>query len=74
MCAKRLSDIESRPIRRASTGIDELDFIYGCSFKAFADNDEWGLPDGKISLWTGDSGVGKSRVAIELAKTMARIY
>ena len=65
-----LSEIKADPILRANTGFDELDFIYGCS--TFPDRTIWGMPKSKISLWAGTSGIGKSRLAIEIAKNMAK--
>ena len=63
---KRLSDIEARPIPRALTGFDELDFVYG--YSVFPEATYWGMPVDKISLWAGTSGIGKSRLAIDVAK------
>jgi len=48
-----------------SIGINELDWIYGGSGRS------WGLPQGKISLWSGPSGTGKSRSLITVAKNMS---
>ena len=62
----KLSEIQSKPIPRYSTGFDELDFIY--SFSRFPGGYKWGMPLSKISLWSGTSGIGKSRLAIEVAK------
>jgi len=67
-----LSKIKSNPIVRDTTGIPELDFIYGYSF--FPDCTLWGLPEGKISLWAAESGTGKSRIAIEVCRNMSQIY
>jgi predicted ATP-dependent serine protease len=59
-----LENIVPKSVRRISTGIDELDFLYGHTGKS------WGLPIGGISLWPGSGGVGKSRWAIEVAKCL----
>jgi len=67
---KRLSEIESKPILRGTTGLAELDYIYGSS--TFSDRVLWGMPKGKISLWSGSSGIGKSRMAIEVAKNLCK--
>jgi predicted ATP-dependent serine protease len=32
---------------------------------------EWGMPVGKISLWAGESGVGKSRLSLAVAKKLS---
>ena len=50
---------------RLSTGISELDWIYG------GEDSSWGLPLGKISLWSGPSGTGKSRSLIHMCKKMS---
>jgi len=65
----RLSDIKPNPIPRASTGFDELDYI--CGYSKFPEHTAWGMPEGKISLWAGTSDIGKSRLCIEVAKSMA---
>jgi predicted ATP-dependent serine protease len=64
-----LSEIKALPIPRALTGFDELDFIYG--FSRFPEKVAWGIPQSKISLWSGTSGIGKSRLAIEVAKKIS---
>jgi predicted ATP-dependent serine protease len=69
MDVKRLSEIEAKPTPRASTGFDELDYIYGHS--KYPTEVRWGMPKGKISLWAGESGIGKSRLCIEVAKRFA---
>ncbi|MCK4500321.1 AAA family ATPase [Candidatus Babeliales bacterium] len=63
---RSLNEIEYIRTLRFSTGISELDWIY------FGEDDNWGLPRGKISLWSGPSGCGKSRSLISLAKNMSR--
>jgi predicted ATP-dependent serine protease len=67
-----LADIDSTPISRCPTGFDELDFIYG--YSPFTSKVAWGMPKGKISLWAGTSGVGKSRIAIEVAKNFTKTW
>ena len=66
MNVTRLSEIEAKPIPRALTGFEELDYIYG--FSRFPHSIYWGMPKGKISLWAGESGIGKSRLCIDVAK------
>ena len=65
-----IAEINQEPIRRIPTGIDELDWLYGLS-KSPGYQSAWGIPVGKISLWAGAAGIGKSRAAIELAKNLA---
>jgi predicted ATP-dependent serine protease len=67
---KKLSEIKAVPIWRRDTGFEELDFIYG--FSKYPDFTFWGLPNGKISLWAGTSGIGKSRLAIDVAKNVSK--
>ena len=69
---KRLSEIEPSSIHRNTTGFDELDCIYGYTF--FPTIAEWGMPVGKISLWSGESGTGKSRLCIDIVKHWTRIF
>jgi len=65
MAFKSLNDITYVEAVRFSTSIPELDWIYGGS------GFNWGLPKGKISLWSGPSGCGKSRSLITLSKKMS---
>ena len=61
-----ISDIKGETVKRVSSGHDELDWLYGLSE---ADNlYQWGIPVRTISTWVGEGGVGKSRLAINLAK------
>jgi archaellum biogenesis ATPase FlaH len=61
-----ISKVKAETVKRVSTGHDELDWLYGLSK---ADNlYQWGIPVRTISTWVGEGGVGKSRLAINLAK------
>jgi predicted ATP-dependent serine protease len=61
-----ISKIKGETVKRVSTGHDELDWLYGLSKD---DNIyQWGIPIRTISTWVGEGGVGKSRLAINLAK------
>jgi len=71
MNVKKLSEIEPQPIPRALTGFEELDYIYG--YSRFSDKIIWGMPQNKISLWAGTSGIGKSRLCIDVAKNYSRM-
>ena len=62
-----LREVPYVQIPRFSTGISELDWIYG------GEGNNWGLSKGKISLWSGPSGTGKSRSLITVAKNMSSI-
>jgi len=74
---KRLSEIDAKPVLRNRTWFNDLDYIYGTSKipvdHEFASNNI-GMPKGKISLWAGQSGVGKSRLCIEVAKKFSTNY
>jgi predicted ATP-dependent serine protease len=63
------SKIEGKDPRRAPTGVAELDWLLGSStFSEMGGKTVWGMPEGGISLISGQGGVGKSRVGIELSK------
>ncbi len=69
---KKLSEIEASPIHRCLTGFDELDWI--CGNSQFPTHTEWGMPQGKISIWSGKTGTGKSRLCIDVAKRWSQKY
>lgn len=71
MSYSSIQNIPGEAVRRAPTGLPEIDWLYG--YSSFPGKPtQWGLPEGKISLWSGASGVGKSRVAIEVAKSYVK--
>jgi archaellum biogenesis ATPase FlaH len=61
-----ISKIKGETVKRVSTGHDELDWLYGLSKDL--NLYQWGIPVRTISTWVGEGGVGKSRLAINLAK------
>lgn len=61
MNAKNLRQIEPEEVSRIRLPFDELNWAYGVS-------GNWGVPKGRISLWSGEPGVGKSRLLAELMK------
>ena len=61
-----ISQVEAETINRVSSGHDELDWLYGLSRSQ--NGDIWGIPVRTISTWVGEGGVGKSRLAINIAK------
>ncbi len=69
MNVMKLSEIPANAVPRSQTGFEELDFIYG--FSRFPNGLCWGLPKGKISLWAGECGIGKSRLCIDVAKNFS---
>ena len=70
MTVRRIQDIHPTFVRRLPTGFPELSWIYGLT--RVGNQSTWGIPEGKISLWKGKEGVGKSRLAVELARKVAR--
>jgi len=62
-----ITKVKAIKIHRMSTGQSELDWLYGVS--EFPAKNEWGMPVGTISTWVGEGGVGKSRMAISVAKS-----
>ena len=64
------SEIEASSPVRFSTGINELDWLYGES--KINGRRKWGIPEVTISTWVGEDGVGKSRLAIAVAKNKVR--
>ena len=68
-----VSDIESTTVHRMMTGMTELDWLYGLSKHPFEAHPlgyvpEWGMPEATMSMWAAAGGVGKSRLAITLAR------
>jgi len=61
-----ISNIKASKPHRITTGCPELDWLYGIS--CFPDHDEHGMPVRTISTWVGEGGVGKSRLAIKVAR------
>jgi len=68
---KKLSEIEAKPTLRNRTWFFDLDLIYGVNELP---EHNLGMPKGKISLWAGQSGVGKSRLCIDVAKNFSTKY
>ncbi len=66
-----ISEIKPETVKRSLSGFSELDWLYG--YSKFPNGIYWGIPYGKISLWAGESGVGKSRAAISVAKKLVNI-
>jgi len=58
----KISEVERKPVVRISTGIRHLNGIYG-----------GGLPRGRVSIWSGAPGVGKSRTTIDIAKRINKM-
>lgn len=72
MALRNISNIIPEQVKRAKTGFPALDWLYG--YSTFSTGTVWGLPQSKISLWSGRGGVGKSRTAIALARRMSQIF
>ena len=61
-----IANIKAEKPRRITTGEPELDWLYGVS--VFPEGNEVGMPVKTISTWVGEGGVGKSRLAIKVAR------
>ena len=70
MTVQNLGSINSEVIKRFSTGLFHLDWIYG--YTEENNHKTWGIPVGTISMWAGKSGSGKSRLAVEMAKSLCK--
>lgn len=69
MASYNINEVEPIEVRRIFTGFPELDWLYG--YSTYEGKIKWGIPMKSISLWSGESGTGKSRTAIALAKNLA---
>jgi len=73
---QKISDVKPSVVWRLDTDEDEINWLYGACKWNYRDKETnevlpqcvYGLPVGKISIWMGEGGVGKSRLAIHLAK------
>lgn len=66
MTVYNINEVTRQPIVLFSTGIRGLDWLYGDG-----EGNE-GLAEGKISIWSASKGLGKSRTAIEICKSISR--
>ncbi len=65
-----LANLKPELIGRGGLGSQELEWLYGYTkFPNYATS--WGCPRYTVSLWSGASGTGKSRLAIAVAKCLA---
>ncbi|MFW6015269.1 MAG: AAA family ATPase [bacterium] len=71
MSYQDINNVLGKPLRRIETNIEELNWLYGCTPYNGPGGDVWGIPLQKISIWAAAGGVGKSRLAIHLAKSIA---
>jgi len=67
MAVKSIKDINAEKIRRWTTTFRELDWLYGETDGAF------GMPSGKISCWSAQSGLGKTRIAVTISKRISSV-
>lgn len=76
---KPVDQYELRNISRFQTGMPAMDNIYGKTTFLHLDGEkkgeptgviQHGMPEGFLSIWAGSPGVGKSRLAIALNKTI----
>ncbi|MBC8523024.1 hypothetical protein H8D29_03770 [PVC group bacterium] len=59
-------DIEADPVRRVTSGLRQIDELYGYS----PDYNSWGMPRGQVSLVAGSPGVGKTRLMTSICGYM----
>ena len=59
-------DIEADPVRRVTSGLRQIDELFGYS----DDYDAWGMPRGQVSLMAGSPGVGKTRLMTSICGHM----
>ena len=71
MAVHRLNDIGISYVQRLSTGMEQLDQIFGYT-KDPLRTSECGLPLGCISFLSGGRGTGKTRLAIKIAQNVAQ--
>jgi len=57
----KLNEVRSEPILRLSTGIDELDWLFGRK-------QNWGIAKGKMTVIGGENGSGKTRLLTKLMR------
>ena len=63
MNVQALQDIASEHLSRFGSAWDELDWALGRK-------NDYGIPRGKISLWAGSPGIGKTRIIVQLMKSL----
>jgi DNA repair protein RadA/Sms len=68
-----LSEVSVRPVERLSTGLPYLDWCFGHTTN-HRERKTWGLPAGALTLISGASGSGKSRLAIKVAAAMTQQF
>lgn len=69
---KHLGEIKRADVRRFSTFIPELDWLYGFTRPSKAGPAVWGLPRGKLTCCAAPKGVGKTRSWVEICKELAK--
>jgi archaellum biogenesis ATPase FlaH len=65
MTFQSINRIQTTVVKRIPAGLDEIDWLYGIT------KSSWGIPEGAISLWAGQAGIGKSRLAVEVARLVS---
>lgn len=68
---KTISTERIPPADRFATGIKDLDWLYGCSDLGYY---QWGIPLKSISLIEGARGGGKTKLAVEILKSITLTY
>ncbi|KKN20509.1 hypothetical protein LCGC14_0934760 [marine sediment metagenome] len=75
MTVTSINKIKTTAVKRLPTGLSSIDRLYGkTDWKDPQGNKKmtWGFPDKTISLWAGQGGIGKSRLAVEVAKIITQ--
>jgi len=70
-----LSNVKEEEIKRLSTSIKEIDWLYG-STEMMRNNIKYlkyGVPLSRVSLWAGSPGVGKTRTLIHLTSILNKL-
>jgi archaellum biogenesis ATPase FlaH len=76
---KSIADVDYENMPRFSSGMDTIDYLYGQTVFVHLSGPKKGQPTGEVqiglpaafmSIWGGSPGVGKSRLAIALTKSL----
>lgn len=68
-----LSHVSVQPVERLTTAVPYVDWCFGNTTDSRG-HKSWGLPAGALTLMSGASGSGKSRLAVKVAAAMTRAF
>jgi hypothetical protein len=60
MTFQSINRIQTTVVKRITTSLNEIDWLYGVT------KSTWGIPEGAISLWAGQGGLGSWQISIRL--------